>query len=111
MKSRKQLSRKETVVIAAMDAYAPVMQLGIDPYSKLEALKATASALKEYPLPHKARRFAFATNIPDYCAAAAENLCRLATVQPDTGIIMHLHTIGQLLGIALEYLQKLLTAL
>jgi len=106
IKKRKQLVRKEQVIIAALEEYAPVMQLGIDKASQREAIKATIAVLKDYPVTYKPKRFAFLVSVPDYCAAAAANLLQLSTVKPAPDLFMNFFTVSQLLGIALEYLQK-----
>lgn len=104
-----QLARKEATIIAALDEFAPVMQTGIDQCNQICAIKLAVIALQDYPDTYKIRRFAFITSVPDYCAAAAENLLKLAAVQ--TAPNMSLYIIGELLGIALEYIQKAKTSL
>lgn len=103
---RKLLARKEQVIINALDEYAPVMQFGIDKACQREAIKATIAVLKDYPATYKPKRFAFFASAPDYCAAAALNLLRLSTVQPAPDLFMNHYIVSQLLGIALEHLQK-----
>lgn len=103
---RKLLARKEQVIIDALDEFSPVMQLGIDKASQREAIKATIAILKDYPTTYKPKRFAFYESAPDYCAVAALNLLQLSMVQPVPGLFMNDYMVCQLLGIALDHLQK-----
>ncbi|WP_315820983.1 hypothetical protein [Paraflavitalea speifideaquila] len=49
----KQLAKKEQIIVTALDAYAPVMQLGIDHCTQLEAIKETIEYCRTTPIPTK----------------------------------------------------------
>jgi len=99
------IERKEWLILAAIDEYAPVMQIGLSPREQMQAIQDTINVLQDYQAAGKHRRFVFATSIPDYCAAAAENLLKLAAMQAIKNNFA-LFTVGELLGTALEYIHK-----
>lgn len=100
-------TQKEGAVIAAFDALAPLTSFvpdALQPNNAREHIRDTLTALSDYPATCKNNRFAFKSLAPDYCILAAQNLLKLALLQPTPKAIIF--TIENLLGMALEQLQN-----